>query len=50
MKANLVDEVLGCGDEIVCRPWIARNKGAFPKAAFKFNIRDLTITCPAGEV
>jgi hypothetical protein len=50
VKAGLVDEVLGHGGEIVCRPWIARNKGAYPKAAFKINMRDLTITCPAGEV
>ncbi len=50
VKATLVDEVLGRGGEIVCRPWVARNKGAFPKAAFRINVRDLTITCPAGEV
>jgi hypothetical protein len=50
VKADLVDDVLGRGGEVVCRPWIARNKGAFPKAAFKINMRDLTITCPAGEV
>ncbi len=45
VKAGLVDEVLGRGGEIVCRPWIARNKGAFPKAACRINLRDLTITC-----
>lgn len=50
VKAGLVDEVLGRDGEVICRPWIARNKGAFPKAAFKINMRDLTITCPAGEV
>jgi len=50
VKAALVDEILGRGGEIVCRPWIARNKGSFSKAAFKINMRDLTITCPAGEV
>jgi len=50
VKAGLVDEILGRGGEIVCRPWIPRNKGAFTKAAFKINMRDLTITCPAGEV
>jgi hypothetical protein len=33
-----------------CRPWITRNKGAFPKAAFKINMRDRTITCLGGEV
>ena len=50
VKAALVDDIIGRGGEIVCRPWIARNKGAFPKAAFKINVRDHTITCPAGEV
>jgi Transposase DDE domain/Transposase domain (DUF772) len=50
VKAALVDDILGRGGEIVCRPWISRNKRAFPKAAFKINVRDLTITCPAGEV
>ena len=50
VKAGLVDEVLGRGGDVVCRPWIARNNAAFPKAAFKINMRDLTITCPAGEV
>ena len=35
VKAALVDEILGRGGEIVCRPWIARNKGAFSKTAFK---------------
>ncbi len=50
VKAGLVDEVLGRDGEVICRPWIARNKGAFPKAAFKINMRDLTISCPAGEV
>jgi len=50
VKAGLVDDVLGRGGEIVCRPWIARNKSAFPKTAFRINVRDLTITCPAGEV
>jgi DDE family transposase/transposase-like protein DUF772 len=49
VKAPLVDEILGRGGEIVCRPWIARGKGVFTKAAFKINVRDLTITCPAGE-
>jgi hypothetical protein len=49
VKAGLVDDVLGRGGEIVCRPWVARNKKAFPKSAFKINLRDLTITCPAGE-
>ena len=49
VKAALVDEVLGRGGEIVCRPWVARGKGVFSRAAFKINVRDLSITCPAGE-
>ena len=49
VKAALVDDVLGRGGDVVCRPWIPRSKGAFTKAAFKINVRDLTITCPAGE-
>lgn len=34
----------------MCRPWLARNGSALPKAASKIDVRDLTITCPAGEV
>jgi hypothetical protein len=50
VKAALVDHVLGRGGEIVCRPWVPTGKGVFTKAAFKINMRDLTITCPAGEM
>ncbi len=49
VKAALVDDVLGRGGDIVCRPWVPRGKGVFTKAAFNINVRDLTITCPAGE-
>jgi Transposase DDE domain len=49
VKAALVDEILGRGGEFVCRPWIPRGKGVFTKAAFRINMRDFTITCPAGE-
>ena len=50
VKADLIDEVLARGSEVVCRPWSARAKRAFPKTAFKINVRDLTIIWPAGEV
>jgi len=33
-----VDEILGRGGEIVCRPWVAYNGKAFSKAAFKLNM------------
>jgi hypothetical protein len=49
VNAALVHDVLGRGGEIVCRPWVPRSKGLFTNAAFKINVRDLTITCPAGE-
>jgi hypothetical protein len=49
VNAPLVDDILGQGGEIVCRPWVPRNGQRFSKAAFKVNMRDLTITCPAGE-
>jgi hypothetical protein len=45
-----VDEILGAGGEVViCKPWVARNGKSFAKGDFKLNLRDLTITCPAGE-
>jgi hypothetical protein len=50
IASPLVDEILGAGGEVICKPWAPRNGKAFAKAAFKFNMRDLTITCPAGEV
>lgn len=49
VKSPIVDEILGRGGEIVCKPWFPRGKGVFTKTAFKINVRDLTITCPAGE-
>jgi hypothetical protein len=50
MASPLVDEILGAGGEVICKPWASRNGTAFTKAAFRFNMRDRTITCPAGEV
>jgi len=50
IASPLVDEILGAGGEVICKPWASRNGKAFTKAAFKFNMRDLTITCPAGAV
>jgi len=29
--------------------WVPKGKGIFTKAAFKISVRDLCITCPAGE-
>jgi IS5 family transposase len=50
IASPLVDEILGAGGEVICKPWASRSGTAFTKAAFRFNMRDRTITCPAGEV
>jgi hypothetical protein len=52
ISSPIVNDVLGIGGEVICKPWVARNVNgkAFTKAAFRLNMRDMTITCPAGEV
>jgi hypothetical protein len=52
IKSSLVEHVLGTGNEVICKPWVPRNRGGqlFTKADFRLNMRDLTITCPANEV
>jgi hypothetical protein len=45
-----VAEILAAGGDVICKPWLSRNGELFPKSAFKINIRDMTIACPAGEV
>ena len=49
VASPLVDEILGTGGDVICKPWVAHNGKSFTKAAFKMNLRDLSITCPAGE-
>lgn len=50
ISSPVVAEVLEAGGEILCKPWVARNGNRFTKTDFKLNLRDMTITCPAGEV
>ena len=51
ITSALVSDVQAGGGEVWCKPWMARNApGLFTKAAFKIDMRALTITCPAGEV
>lgn len=45
-----VADVIADGGEVICKPWVPRNGKLFSKADFKINMRDMTITCPAGEV
>lgn len=53
VQSEIVDEVSSGGGEIVCKPWSGRNTRnpkLYGKADFKLNMREYTITCPAGEV
>lgn len=49
INAPVVDEILARRGAVICRPWLAHNGSHFGKRAFKLNMRDRTITCPAGE-
>jgi hypothetical protein len=51
INSPVVDAVLGIGGVVRCKPWVphAPRPGAFTKTAFDINVRDMTITCPAGE-
>lgn len=49
INAPIVDEILARRGKIICRPWLAQNGEHFGKHAFTLNMRDRTITCPAGE-
>lgn len=46
---DLVTELFAEGREVLCKPWVARNGTLFTKRDFHINMRDLTITCPAGQ-
>ena len=49
INAPVVGEILARRGAVICRPWLAHNGSHFGKRAFKLNMRDRTITCPAGE-
>ena len=50
IASPVIREILANGGEVLCKPWVPRNGKRFTKADFKINIRNLTISCPAGEV
>jgi DDE family transposase/transposase-like protein DUF772 len=50
IASPIVGDVLADGGEVLCKPWVPRNGKLFTKGDFKINMRDMTITCPAGEV
>ena len=46
----VVVEILAAGGDVICKPWVPRNGDLFTKTAFKIDLGEMTITCPAGEV
>jgi len=52
INSALAEQVIEGGGEVVCKPWKGAHAkpGMFGKRDFKINVRDGTITCPAGEV
>jgi len=50
IASTAVAEILDAGGDVICKPWVPRNGDLFTKSDFKVNVRDMTITCPAGEV
>jgi hypothetical protein len=49
VNSEVVEDVLRRRGEVVCKPWVSRNKKLFPKSAFKLDMRGRNITCPAGR-
>src|SRR5262249_28670470 len=50
IKSPIVATITDAGGDVVCKPWVPRNGELFTKAAFKLDLRAMTITCPAGRV
>lgn len=52
INSEMTEDVLASGGDVICRPWrgAGAKPGLFGKRDFKVNVRDSTITCPAGEV
>ena len=52
INSDLTADVLASGGNVVSRPWRGASvkAGLFGKRDFEINVRDGTITCPAGEV
>ena len=49
IKSPAVGDTLDARGEVVCRPWVPHNDTLFTKRDFIINMRDRTITCPAGK-
>jgi hypothetical protein len=49
INSPVTDQLLKVGAGVNCKPFFPGTGKVFPKSRFKINMRDLTITCPAGE-
>ena len=52
ISSCIVSEIIESGGQILCKPWASpntSNREAFKKSDFKINLKNMTITCPAGE-
>lgn len=49
INSPITEELLKAGTGVNCKPFFPATGKVFPKSRFKLNMRDLTITCPAGE-
>lgn len=49
INSPVADDIIKDRGEVVCRPWVPHNDKLFTKRNFTINMRDRTITCPAGK-
>jgi hypothetical protein len=49
ITSSVVEQVLEKGGEVLCKPWASKNGELFSKSAFKVDMRNRTLTCPAGQ-
>ena len=49
INSPVTEQLLQAGGIVNCKPFFPATGKCFPKSRFKINMRDLTITCPAGE-
>lgn len=52
LNSSLVEDVAKRAGTVVCKPWKGNNAkpNLFSKRDFQINVRDGTVTCPAGQV
>lgn len=48
--STLVQDVLAARNDVICKPWVARNGKLFAKSDFQIDMRARTIRCPAGQL